>query len=546
MMSTLKKIKLEIGNESLHFALANADKIAALERFRGRCEPTWVFIATGQLLKVMFGCNAPLIVNTIKEEFEYELGCIEGTKTRIIRPFEELTPEEIEKNNIIEEKRRKEEEIKQKEIEEQWVEIRQRYYERIARATMKQSLVVFFPHTCQETEEGSKKRVCPAAYKLMAIYDTIEMGIKDQLDFQLTKETIPKIFYNCGTEFPETLLKSLEQQPCIVSLIQEYDAKDDNNRPIYNKKTHSLDYLDAVEKKLASLVYGETMDPLLPDPESICAEYMFTTQNGEKVPPLWTPKEHLSKAAAMDVCFPYVINEVGIKIESLPQPSFIMIFEAKNAKEVLDAAEPYAPHIMHIAFFDSIEPQTAKKVCQTIHELEKLPESKIEETKMVVALDKSNSDPMLVLAQLAPIYISGDIREGMKEVELFFPPTIEENIEPDPWGPPPAEKLVEEYLTDDYGNQYKEEYVDDESGEAKLMKRIYFMADGTPVDILIDFDGEIPEELIPSTNEEEGEVSEIILGQNESEKLEEDSESQVSLTAGPSCEDKSKESTIES
>lgn len=36
---------------------------------------------------------------------------------------------------------------------------------------------------------------------------------------------------------------------------------------------------------------------------------------------------------------------------------------------------------------------------------------------MVIALDKSNSDdPMLVLAQLAPIYISGDVREGMKEV----------------------------------------------------------------------------------------------------------------------------------
>ena len=55
--------------------------------------------------------------------------------------------------------------------------------------------MVFFPHTCQETEEGSKKRVCPAAYKLMAIYDTIDMGIKDQLDFQLTEETIPKVIF---------------------------------------------------------------------------------------------------------------------------------------------------------------------------------------------------------------------------------------------------------------------------------------------------------------------------------------------------------------
>lgn len=128
---------------------------------------------------------------------------------------------------------------------------------------------------------------------------------------------------------------------------------------------------------------------------------------------------------------------------------------------------------------------------------------------------------------------------------MFFPPTIEENTEPDPWGPPPEEKPVEEYLTDEYGNQYKEEYIDDESGEAKLMKRICFLADGTSTDILIDFDSDIPEDLLFSTNEEECEVSDIV-GVNESEKLEEDSESQVSLTAGPSCEDKSKESAPES
>lgn len=35
---------------------------------------------------------------------------------------------------------------------------------------------------------------------------------------------------------------------------------------------------------------------------------------------------------------------------------------------------------------------------------------------MVLALQKKRSDPMLVLAQLGPLYISTDVKQGVKEV----------------------------------------------------------------------------------------------------------------------------------
>ena len=126
-------------------------------------------------------------------------------------------------------------------------------------------------------------------------------------------------------------------------------------------------------------------------------------------------------------------------------------------------------------------------------------------------------------------------------MELFFPPTIEEKPEPDPWGPPPEEKVIEEYLTDEDGNQYKEEYVEDEMGETKHMKRIYFLADGTPVDVLIDFNSEIPEDLILSANEEEEEISETMISQIENENLEEENASQVSETIDQNFKDKTNE-----
>ncbi|CDR07467.1 unnamed protein product, partial [Oncorhynchus mykiss] len=43
VVSLLRKIKNELGDDLLHFATAKADSIDALERYRGKCEPTFLF-----------------------------------------------------------------------------------------------------------------------------------------------------------------------------------------------------------------------------------------------------------------------------------------------------------------------------------------------------------------------------------------------------------------------------------------------------------------------------------------------------------------------
>ncbi|XP_022239844.1 thioredoxin domain-containing protein 6-like isoform X2 [Limulus polyphemus] len=59
MQSNLKKIKIELRDELLHFAVANADKIDALKKYRGKCEPTWLFFGI---------CDPAMSVETDKEQ----------------------------------------------------------------------------------------------------------------------------------------------------------------------------------------------------------------------------------------------------------------------------------------------------------------------------------------------------------------------------------------------------------------------------------------------------------------------------------------------
>ena len=47
MSGALKKIKLEVGDDNLIYAMAKSDTIPQLEMFRGHCKPTYLFIASG-------------------------------------------------------------------------------------------------------------------------------------------------------------------------------------------------------------------------------------------------------------------------------------------------------------------------------------------------------------------------------------------------------------------------------------------------------------------------------------------------------------------
>ncbi|XP_078702258.1 thioredoxin domain-containing protein 6-like isoform X3 [Branchiostoma floridae x Branchiostoma belcheri] len=113
----LRRIKNELGDDLLRFASAEADNIEALERYRGKCQPTFLFMAGGELVHVIRGANAPLINKAIPELLKAEHSVLEdGSERKVITdPIFDQEDKETEAEEE-EEKEEEEEAGPQKEV----------------------------------------------------------------------------------------------------------------------------------------------------------------------------------------------------------------------------------------------------------------------------------------------------------------------------------------------------------------------------------------------------------------------------------------------
>ncbi|XP_005109042.2 thioredoxin domain-containing protein 3 homolog [Aplysia californica] len=82
LQGTFRRLKNELGDSLLHFAVAKADTIDALEQYRGRCEPTFLFYAGGVLVSFVHGANAPKVQRTLTEQLAHEHKVMEGQGER--------------------------------------------------------------------------------------------------------------------------------------------------------------------------------------------------------------------------------------------------------------------------------------------------------------------------------------------------------------------------------------------------------------------------------------------------------------------------------
>ncbi|XP_064831672.1 thioredoxin domain-containing protein 6 [Oncorhynchus masou masou] len=105
VVSLLRKIKNELGDDLLHFATAKADSIDALERYRGKCEPTFLFYGGGEMVSVLRGANAPVLQRMVLEELAREKTVLEeGGERRVVKDEGLIDEDEEEEDQSDEDK----------------------------------------------------------------------------------------------------------------------------------------------------------------------------------------------------------------------------------------------------------------------------------------------------------------------------------------------------------------------------------------------------------------------------------------------------------
>ncbi|XP_075257801.1 thioredoxin domain-containing protein 6-like isoform X1 [Convolutriloba macropyga] len=87
-VALFRRIKNELGDDLLGFAVAEADNISALSFYRGKCVPTFLFFAGKKLQAVVRGCNAPQLERTIQQQLakEHKVQAGEIERTEFVDP----------------------------------------------------------------------------------------------------------------------------------------------------------------------------------------------------------------------------------------------------------------------------------------------------------------------------------------------------------------------------------------------------------------------------------------------------------------------------
>mmetsp|Transcript_21219 Transcript_21219/g.29429 ORF Transcript_21219/g.29429 Transcript_21219/m.29429 type:complete len:133 (+) Transcript_21219:69-467(+) len=67
IQSTFRKIFFDYGDRPLKFYTANIDKIGVLDKYRGSCQPVFLFYQDNQMLECITGVDAPKLVSLIMQ-----------------------------------------------------------------------------------------------------------------------------------------------------------------------------------------------------------------------------------------------------------------------------------------------------------------------------------------------------------------------------------------------------------------------------------------------------------------------------------------------
>ncbi|XP_060842938.1 uncharacterized protein LOC132923123 isoform X2 [Rhopalosiphum padi] len=450
MTAYLKKIKLELGSENLHYAIAKSDNITVLKRFRQKSESYWMFFYDGKLVNIIIGTNAPRLMQLIVEELEQYVKFKNGEVQREFISLTTVTNEEqkkiIDSENYQKQKTRKEKKIR----DFRMVKVREHSLKQFSVNIQMQTCVVFFPHTVKcimveaPVEEDVKeldkppepamveKTVCEVANLCASKYE--ELIVIEANEVELTEDNLNEMFFmekEFLESFPQELVEQLLSKkvysvmlsmPIIKHEIdaQEVGTEDENT-------SEPIDLMGVIEQKLSTIIYGDGT-PLNPSPSSLADVHKIINESGQKIPSLYTPINPLSKASALTILFNEFCKNNGYIAPQPPLPQYLVIFDINKSNIVLPIIEDLEEKVVHYGFFRCADPEKPKLLCKDSELLATYGTDKVgKDAKLVLSVLRDDKDKSLLrFVDVGPNYVSPDHESGIDDAIKFFPYDFDE------------------------------------------------------------------------------------------------------------------------
>ncbi|XP_065172329.1 thioredoxin domain-containing protein 3-like [Atheta coriaria] len=486
MQGNLKKIKLESGGDFLHLGMARSNNVEALKRFRNKSEPTWMFIAKGQQVGLLFGSNAPELQRMIMDEMVKEKECLEGIRTRPQRLPEENSEQEqatFEKHAKIEQDR---ERVKVEKAQRQLKDRRIAQAKNILDTMAHLGLIIIFPHAVKKSSdildeflphtgiaiskkerpqlteeaiedieflspdkmpEACKHHLC--SERALALMLTVDQEMNPgPLD-----ETILKFAYGAtkiAPGEPGTPAYSLLKSQVTKKIQEEAEAIKQQQMQAMLELDEGIDQLEeeeveveeeAEEEEAEEEQVAEVIDPnefrrvsstfsptaITIEIEDLVEEEVVEEEVDEAdLWGLWAPANDLVKSTALKYCFPLITSAL-ILPEPEPAPAHLAIaFEVFKKHDIYKVMDEYESEILAFGFFTSDQPDEAKLIAKTKKQYEKHFTGTNYGEKLVLKVAKRKSDPILAFAQLGPTYMSSNVDTGERDCSHFFPENYED------------------------------------------------------------------------------------------------------------------------
>ncbi|XP_053986999.1 uncharacterized protein LOC128880691 [Hylaeus volcanicus] len=471
MVSTLRKIKLEIGGDTINYAIVKNDHIADLERFRGRSEPVWMFIQDGKMVNLMFGANCPNLrklltweIRRVQREEEPEMRLNVSTRT----PQEEA---QWQKEEAI---RKAKEDMKRAKEEAEKREKYEAYLAQMSFELVEETALVFYPWVFVDAEgRHQDKYQSPPYIELTTVLFKQNFDVLEEQRLQLTEEMIENMFVESNIEITRELIAGLTAGRTIAMRLRGRRPHPDWPVPYpfecpKGAKRCPTRAINDVEEYLVHLITSKT--PLLHESPIVHGNQASFTEKYVHVhepdpedeedfhrvdPAVWVPPQARNKVHMYATLFTQYMDMVHPYEEPVPPPPYCAFkFHYSRFDDVRDACALFPDAVEYFGVFEFDKPLLARRIVSCPEDFEKKVRYKTGGEIFVVIIRRINEDAFLSFASIHPYFVTEDDEEAQAMIEEYFPEGAEDAI---------FEGLYDDQ--EDYGEEEAEDEGEEEEEE---------------------------------------------------------------------------------